>query len=610
MCRFPEARGSGFSFWGLFFGRKQFDDVRNTTMRRKRLFVIAVCAVVSLRATVDSDTPARSAMLAVTPENALLVANPDSSSVSVVEIGSLQLRREIRVCEQPRAVAAGERHAWVACGDGQIVAFDPETGQVAAARDAGMELGGVVTDGTRLFVTDHGTHRLYALDAATLETLAVAETEPWPRGIALTGGKLYVTHFRSGRLSVIDAATLAIEDVISTGLDSNLSHSVTIHGGRAYLPQTRSNSANAALLFDTTVFPIVSVIDLQTRANLPRDRFSMDVVDQPVNMPFDAAVTASGKLYVVHAGSNDLSVVDLDIRRTVAHLETGRHPRGVILSPDEHLAFVNNTLSGDLTVIDTTADQVIATIPVTRIPLPRRVLNGKILFHSSSDARLAKDRWISCATCHFEGGADGHTWVLRDGPRNTTALFGVRQTLPMHWSGDLDELHDVEQTVRVLQAGTGLIDGDLRCDPACDQDEPHAGRSSALDDLAAFMASLRPPRRGFEETEAAARGRKLFLSSRTDCRSCHPPPLFTDRRKHDVGTGNGSQERKGAAFDTPSLRSLYDTAPYFHDGSAATLADVLERHGDTQSLLEHERRDLIEFLRTIPFGTTRRRAVR
>jgi YVTN family beta-propeller protein len=281
-----------------------------------------------------------------------------------------------------------------------------------------------------------------------------------------------------------------------------------------------------------------------------------------------------------------------------------------MLSPDETLAFVNNTLSGSVTVIDTATLQVIATIPVTEIPLPERILNGKILFHSSAESMLAKDQWISCATCHFEGGADGHTWFFRDGPRNTTALFGVLQTLPMHWSGDLDELQDVEQTVRVIQAGTGLTDGDVRCMPSCDQDEPHTGLSAELDDLAAFMATLRPPRREFEETEAVVRGRELFLNERTNCASCHPPPLFTDRRKHDVGTGGGAFERKGSSFDTPSLRGLYDTAPYFHDGSAATLTDVLATHGDTQSLSESERQDLIEFLRTIPFGTARRRAVR
>ena len=63
-----------------------------------------------------------------------------------------------------------------------------------------------------------------------------------------------------------------------------------------------------------------------------------------------------------------------------------------------------------------------------------------------------------------------------------------------------------------------------------------------------------------------------------ECETCHSAPSFTDRELHDVGTGNPQKERnshgRGTSFDTPSLRVLWLTAPYLHDGSAETLADV------------------------------------
>ena len=136
--------------------------------------------------------------------------------------------------------------------------------------------------------------------------------------------------------------------------------------------------------------------------------------------------------------------------KAVAHLALGSNPRGIALAPDERFAYVNNTLSGSVSVIDVAANAVVATIDVTTIPLAANILNGKRLFHTSNRTTLSKDRWISCATCHFDGGADGRTWFFRDGPRNTTALFGIGGTLPMHWSGDLDELQDVESTIRRL----------------------------------------------------------------------------------------------------------------------------------------------------------------
>ena len=555
-------------------------------------------------------SPVRSCTIAVTDDGSrLIVANADSASVSIIEASTRTKIAEVNVgAAAVQTVATRGGEAFVASADGRVAILDLEALRIRASAAAGVELFGVVADGDRLFVSDSGASAIRVVDADTLSVITSIAVEEYPRGLALDADaeRLYVTHFRSGRVTVIDTGSLSVNRVISTGADSNLSQSVVLHGGRAYLPQTRSNATNPALLFDTTVFPIVSVIDRAAAMNLPLERFAIDVIDQPASMPFDAAVTSSGKLYVIHAGSDDVSVLSISERKKLAHLNVGSNPRGVALSPDERFAYVNNALSGTVSVIDTVIDQVIATIPVTSIPLAPNILRGKILFNTSAPPTLARDRWISCASCHFEGGADGRTWMFRDGPRNTPALFGVEATLPMHWSGDLDELQDVESTIRIVQAGTGLAPGPPHCEPACDQAPPNAGRSQELDDLAAFMASLRTPRRAVTLPESAQRGQIVFNSS--GCASCHVPPLYTDRKRHDVGTG-GAQERKGSSFDTPSLGGLYDTAPYFHDGSAATLADVPARHFGA-SLTAGERSDLADFLRSIPFpsASPRRRA--
>jgi cytochrome c peroxidase len=75
--------------------------------------------------------------------------------------------------------------------------------------------------------------------------------------------------------------------------------------------------------------------------------------------------------------------------------------------------------------------------------------------------------------------------------------------------------------------------------------------------------------------------------------------------RHDVGTGDGPGERLGPAFDTPSLRGLWDSAPYLHDGSAPTLRDVLttrnagDRHGTTSTLTPQQIDDLVAYLRSL-----------
>jgi cytochrome c peroxidase len=102
---------------------------------------------------------------------------------------------------------------------------------------------------------------------------------------------------------------------------------------------------------------------------------------------------------------------------------------------------------------------------------------------------------------------------------------------------------------------------------------------------------------------AARRGREIFLSAKTGCAACHPAPLFTDLKFHDVGTR--AKTDTAPDFDTPTLVEMWRSAPYLHDGSAANLRDVLttfnrgDKHGRTSQLSEREIQDLAEYLRSI-----------
>jgi cytochrome c peroxidase len=120
------------------------------------------------------------------------------------------------------------------------------------------------------------------------------------------------------------------------------------------------------------------------------------------------------------------------------------------------------------------------------------------------------------------------------------------------------------------------------------------------------MASLEPPPSPYTDGRAAVeRGAAVFGS--LNCDTCHPPPLYTDRQLHDVGTGHPLLEQnahgRGTTFDTPSLRAVWLTAPYFHDGSAATLKDVLNTgpaHQVFDRLSPDQFDDLASFLLALP----------
>jgi len=120
---------------------------------------------------------------------------------------------------------------------------------------------------------------------------------------------------------------------------------------------------------------------------------------------------------------------------------------------------------------------------------------------------------------------------------------------------------------------------------------------------------------------AAKRGFETF-NGKARCSACHSGPSFTDGSFQDIGTakdgniGRGrlfpSSERLRYAFKTPTLRDVARRAPYMHDGSVATLEDVIElydRGGIERpsrspsirplSLSVSEKADLVAFLQTL-----------
>jgi cytochrome c peroxidase len=86
-----------------------------------------------------------------------------------------------------------------------------------------------------------------------------------------------------------------------------------------------------------------------------------------------------------------------------------------------------------------------------------------------------------------------------------------------------------------------------------------------------------------------------------DCATCHPPGLFTDLEKYDVGT-RARFDQPIDKFYTPTLIEVWRTAPYLHDGSAATMRDVLtthnphDQHGETSNLSNQEIDDLCAYI--------------
>ncbi len=252
--------------------------------------------------------------------------------------------------------------------------------------------------------------------------------------------------------------------------------------------------------------------------------------------------------------------------------------------------------------------------PVTVEKLDPQILVGKQLFYDARDTRLAKDAYMSCASCHNDGGHDGRVWDFTgtgEGLRNTISLNGRGgpEHGRIHWSGNFDEVHDFESQIRSFAGGTGLMSDTDFNNSADPFGTSKAGKSSDLDALAAYVNSLTTV--GYspfkasngELTEAAEAGRILFKNN--SCTSCHSGDAYTDSATnvlHNIGTIKASSgDRLGQSLtglDTPTLIGLWETAPYLHDGSATTLAEAVQAH-DGVNLTNEEMGQLVAFLQQI-----------
>ncbi|MBK8033405.1 MAG: hypothetical protein IPK17_28710 [Chloroflexi bacterium] len=533
----------------------------------------------------------------------LVTVNPDSDSITLVDTHALRVVSEIPVGGGPRMVATRDRLAVVTLWTENAVALvDLDSGQVRRVEQVCALPYGVVTDSRRAYVSCFGSDQIAVVDLDTTDVLYRVTVPDAPSGLAISGTWLLVTYTYTGTLSVLNVErTPFVVGSVTVDTDGELSRTILItpDGARAYIPQTRTGLALISTQYMQDWFPVVSAFDLTRMSGDRSARLTLSTLDHDANMPSDGALSADGNLmYVALGGSDAVMAIDLATRQLVTRIAVGANPIGVWAAGET--LYVLNALDGTVTVIDAETNSVTAVIPVTTIPLGAELLRGKVLFHRAS-APTMSDGVISCATCHFEGGADGRTWInFRSGPRNTAVLNGAAELPPYNWAGDMTELHDtIEDQIRYVMLGDGLITGDFDATVSTID----AGRSADLDALVAYVASLeawpnpnRLPDRGL--SESARRGMELFMSGTIGC-GCHAPPQYTDLQAHNLAGSVFSLEI-APAFDTPTLRGLWASAPYMHDGVVQSLPELLTRtdpiHSVADVLTPEQLADLVAFL--------------
>ena len=288
-----------------------------------------------------------------------------------------------------------------------------------------------------------------------------------------------------------------------------------------------------------------------------------------------------------------------------------------------------------------------------RVPAPENpalVELGRTLFW---DERLSASGRTSCGTCHLPDLA----WATRDAKsRNDSGKLTSRKSQPLiglghaetkltGWDGRNASLEgqakasigtgsmsmretDTPVKIEVIEARIRAVPEYVRMFGAALPGQPVTTDTMALA-IAAYERTIEPGIAPFDRwvqgdetaiSESAKRGFVLF-NSKANCFVCHSGWRFTNDSFHDIGSstkdlGRGRDVKDDVlmqfAFKTPTLRSVALRPPYLHDGSAATLHDVIklyEKGGiDRPSrspaifpleLTERDRWDLVAFLETL-----------
>jgi mono/diheme cytochrome c family protein len=311
-------------------------------------------------------------------------------------------------------------------------------------------------------------------------------------------------------------------------------------------------------------------------------------------------VTCLGIDRLVELDTRAVDPISAERRR----FRVGAGPTGVVVDAETDRALVFSQWSGEISVVDlaepattdantdtNTTNTTILRLARPEVPdLSPKLARGRALFHVTRDVRMSSDG-RACASCHPDGRADGLTWATPDGPRQTISLAGRGAGPgPLGWFGDHPTAKShIAFTVRRL-GGHGF-------ETAADRED--------FDALLAYLTALpAPSREGALEAEGVpelrARGRDLFFARETGCSDCHLG-ASTDGRRHDVGSGDWREKR--LSFDTPALRLVAGSAPYFHDGRYLTLMDMLSdpksKMGRSAHLSLEDRRALVAYLESL-----------
>jgi hypothetical protein len=509
------------------------------------------------------------------------VALRGSGTLATLDSASGTVIARRAVCPAPRGVAwqASNDTLWVACATGELASL-PSTGGAVSLKLVDRDLRDVILDGDAMAVTQFRSSQLLRL----APDLTISATNPLPSNVVGAFASQVAWRAVGGPggtvVSVHQAETTQSVSTVTQGAYGcggggpppppvPLSGTLSLDGG-AVASDASSTVGPSRPPFRSSS-PIASVLTVLDRTGSPTVETGFSAV-----LPVDVAISSDGTALSVVAAGSGTGCRGIDNVFTFSGNDGSLQDSRRI---DGQAVAVTYDASGGLLVQSREPAALWFVSPdgsassISLSPLSVRD-TGHDIFHTHAGALIA------CASCHPEGGDDGHIWVFNGLKRRTPSLRGtIAGTAPYHWPGDEADFSAIVKDVYQGRMSGGVL--------AADQ-------SAALS--AWVNAIPAPPAPTWVDSSAAAAGRAIFERADVGCANCHSGPKMTNNATVDVGTGG--------AFQVPPLIGVGWRTPLMHDGCAAAIADrfgacATAQHGNIASLSASDIANLTAYLETL-----------
>lgn len=556
-----------------------------------------------------------SASLAASPDGKrLFVVHPDADTVSIIDRSSRKIVKDVVLSAAPPAQDAATKvytpsvapRAVAVSSDGrslyvtgqrssELYSIDAGSGALRAKSKVCAEPIGVLLSGDdrRVFVACAQDEQVVELDAATLTLTSSARcpAKPWALAWSADGETLLSTHLLGAGISVFGTQPLALQTTWRVPEGPAADDATEPHGaprglydalvrpGSDELWVTHlmlgTDTAQPELVFNNTVFPAISLFDATgnqlTRLSVqakPRDGQAFgDVVSGPHAITF----SDDGELaFVVDTNSEDVLIIDATRRIEVGLVRPipGHMPEGIVWIDGEIYVQQRNSENIAVFRVERAAGGVsvepdgAAFASLGHDPMPSTLRLGQRVFYSanSDDLPVTRDHWVACATCHLEGRSDAVTWKFAQGPRDTPSnAGGLLDTGFLFRTADRTRVQDYFRTINLEQGGH--FDG------------VSAAQVPLLDALADYVnyaiPTPIPPTLdadhavdGAELERLRSDGADVFV--RVGCATCHAGDAKTDS-----GAQNATLDLTGSVVSTstPGGVLLHDVGTCVNDGA-------------------------------------------